>query len=154
VNRKAVDLRACHTARVVQTPWGPADFATEYAPGLVLYSTPGHGGFHVSAEWLAQMPEPYRSAVPFTQRHGRSGPGWYEEDCDWSIVALSFPQFFTAPEIETAREMWSWMLERQAKDSAPCAHCSPEVVLLVPLKLAQVAPHLVKIDLPNSKGEA
>ena len=100
--RNTIDLRAPH-ARPVQTPWGPADFATEYAPGLVLYSTPGHGGFHVSAEWLAQMPEPYRSTVPFTQRHGRSGPGWYEEDCDWAIVALSFPQFFTADELETAQ---------------------------------------------------
>ena len=33
----------------------------------------------------------------------------------------------------------------------PCAHCSPEVAAAFGLdKLAQVAPHLVKIDLPNS----
>jgi hypothetical protein len=39
--------------------------------------------------------------------------------------------------------------------AAPCAHVSPEFAAAFGLdRLAQVAPHLVKIDLPNSKGEA
>ena len=25
-----------------------------------------------------------------------AGGNWYEEDCDWCIVALAFPQFFAA----------------------------------------------------------
>jgi hypothetical protein len=29
--------------------------------------------------------------------------GWYEEDVDWSIVALVFPQFFPAEALDQAR---------------------------------------------------
>ena len=25
---------------------------------------------------------------------GYGGPGWYEEDCDWAVVALAFPSMF------------------------------------------------------------
>jgi hypothetical protein len=34
------------------------------------------------------MPKALREFKPF------AGPNWYEEDCDWAIVALAFPQFF------------------------------------------------------------
>lgn len=113
MNRCPLDLLA-PGARPIQTPWGAADFATEYAPGLVLYSTPGHGGFHVSPYRLALMPEPYRSHSPFCRE-----AGWYEEDCDWAVVALAFPQFFTETELEAARRMWSWMMERKTQDFQP-----------------------------------
>lgn len=109
--RRELDLRA-PGARPVQTPWGPADFATEYAPGLVFYSTPGHGGFHVSRERLAIMPEPYRSQTPFCRQ-----AGWYEEDCDWAVVALAFPEVFTLKEIESARQTWQWIIDRQQSDA-------------------------------------
>ena len=40
-------------------------------------------------------------------------------------------------------------------NAPPCAHCSPEVAAAFGLdKLAKVAPHLVKIDLPNSEEAA
>jgi hypothetical protein len=34
------------------------------------------------------MPKPLRDFKPF------AGRNWYEEDCDWAIVALAFPQHF------------------------------------------------------------
>ena len=33
----------------------------------------------------------------------QTGPGrWFEEDCDWSVVALAFPQFFKPEDIDAA----------------------------------------------------
>jgi hypothetical protein len=60
------------------------------------------------------MPEPYRSHPPFCGK-----AGWYEEDCDWAVVALSFPQFFTADELEAARRTWGYILERKAESINP-----------------------------------
>ncbi len=77
---------------VVHTPWGRPDFTREIAPGIVRYDTPSHGGFYVSPERVAEMPKSLRDFQPFTKT---SGPGrWFEEDIDWTIVALAFPQFF------------------------------------------------------------
>lgn len=74
------------------TPWGRADDATTYARGVVCYSTPSHGGFHLSAARQAAVPACLR----------RVG-GWYEEDCEWVIVAHVFPDLFTATEVAGAR---------------------------------------------------
>jgi hypothetical protein len=72
----------------VDTPWGVADHIEEIAPGIVSYSTPSHGGYWLSPERIAEMPKPLREFQPW------AGPGYYEEDCDWSIVCLAFPQYF------------------------------------------------------------
>lgn len=73
-----------------QTPWGiaDADSTIHVAPGITFYTTSSHGGYHLSPERIAEMPQPLRDINPF------AGPGWYEEDADWSLVALSFPQHF------------------------------------------------------------
>jgi hypothetical protein len=42
------------------------------------------------------MPKPLREFTPW------AGANWYEEDCDWCIVALSFPQLFPADVIPVA----------------------------------------------------
>lgn len=79
---------------VVETPWGPAQHIREIAPGIVSYSTASHGGIHLSPERIAEMPKPLQKFVPFGGE--QRGPGrWFEEDCDWAVVALAFPQFFT-----------------------------------------------------------
>lgn len=80
------------------TPWGMAQHATEYAPGIVFYSTASHGGFKLSKSRLAELHAklgPVKLFRDFTQ--------WFEEDCDWSHVALAFPDLFTADEMETAK---------------------------------------------------
>jgi hypothetical protein len=69
---------------------------TEIAPGITLYSTASHGGCHLSPARIASMPKSLRKFQTW------AGPGWYEEDCDWSVVALAFPQFFPADAIPAA----------------------------------------------------
>lgn len=73
----------------VPTPWGPAQTARTIADGIVVYSIASHGGIHLSDERLAQMPPLLAAMPPF------AGHGWYEEDCDWAIVALAFPDYFS-----------------------------------------------------------
>ena len=80
------------------TPWGHPDTITEIAPGIILYSTPSHGGYWLSPARVAAMPKPLRDFQPFT------GANWYEEDADWAIVALAFPKLFPADAIPAALE--------------------------------------------------
>lgn len=84
------------------TPWGPSQGGTIYAEGLTAHSTAGHGGFKLSAS---------RNHKVFSKL--RSVGGWYEEDAEWAIVAITFPHLFTACERRCA--------ERTIKDSWPDA---------------------------------
>ena len=84
--------------RPIHTPWGVADYAREYAEGIVFYGTPSHGGFKLSAERLAQM----HSAL-------REKDGWFEEDCAWAKVAFAFPECFADEQREAAiRTLKDW----------------------------------------------
>jgi len=76
------------------TPWGPAQTADQIAPGIVLYTTAGHGGFHLNAERNAQVRDEFKNGDAFMEQRCI---GWYEEDCDAAIVIFTFPEFF-APE--------------------------------------------------------
>ena len=84
------------------TPWGPSQGATVFAEGVVCRSTAGHGGFHLAADRNAKVD-------PRLRRPG----GWYEEDAEWAIVALTFPHLFTGFERRSA--------EQTVKDSWPDA---------------------------------
>lgn len=87
-----------HGFKVIGTPWGNAQTSTEYGPGVTFYTTAGHGGFQLSPEALTKMPHPLAHVGTF------AGPGWYEEDCDWSVVAISFPEMFSDAELFSAVE--------------------------------------------------
>lgn len=60
------------------TPWGKADSIREKVPGLFEVSTPGHGGYKLDRKLNAKIHPAWR----------KKG-GWYEEDCEWAIVALT-----------------------------------------------------------------
>lgn len=81
------------------TPWGPSQLATIYAEGIISHMTAGHGGFRLSAERNACVLPTLRKSA-----------SWYEEDTEWAIVALTFPDLFTAYERkyadETIRNSW------------------------------------------------
>ncbi len=68
------------------TPWGPSQGATLYAEGIAYHSTASHGGFHLSAERNRKVNPMLRSR----------GGGYYEEDAEWAIVAITFPHLFTS----------------------------------------------------------
>ena len=66
-----------------RTPWGKAQVVTDIAEGIHSVSTAGHGGIKLDRKRQLEMPKLLR----------RPG-GWYEEDCDWALVATAFPQYF------------------------------------------------------------
>jgi hypothetical protein len=112
------------------TPWGGSQMAAIYAEGVVAHMTTGHGGFHLSADRNAKIHPLLRKDTP-----------WYEEDCEWAIVAISFPDLFTGYERsmaeKTIRDTWpeaweaihgctlaedeSWAKDRRAFDQRHAA---------------------------------
>jgi hypothetical protein len=66
-----------------RTPWGKADYIENIAPGIQRVGTPSHGGYKLDRERNAQVNARWR----------REG-GWYEEDCEWAIVFLTFESTF------------------------------------------------------------
>ncbi len=85
--RELTALSRMQTRISASTPWGGSQLATIYAEGVVSHETSGHGGFHLSSDRNLQVDAAVRSAT-----------GWYEEDCEWAIVALTFPDLFTGYE--------------------------------------------------------
>lgn len=135
-HRRELDrLERRKTTAAVSTPWGVSQDATLYAEGVVCHSTAGHGGFHLS---------PDRNLLVASNLRVESG--WYEEDCQWAIVALTFPDLFTVWERKcadrTIRDWWpdaweglvgralapgeSWIKDRRAFE---CEHAGDWVVI-------------------------
>ena len=75
------------------TPWGAVQTVDEIADGILHYTTAGHGGYWLRPEKQAKIPAVLRNAPTFGDNGSR---GWYEEDCDWCLVALALPLEFTA----------------------------------------------------------
>jgi hypothetical protein len=84
------------------TPWGYADSSEPRgSDGYIHFvSTPSHGGFKVSRKILADIPYAWKRAS-FNQQ---GLEGWFEEDCDWCMVALTFRDRFTADELAAAQQ--------------------------------------------------
>ena len=75
------------------TPWGPAQHVIPVADGIWQVDTAGHGGIKLSPERNRKVPTGVRQQS-----------GWYEEDCEWSIAALSHPEAFTEKALGFARD--------------------------------------------------
>jgi hypothetical protein len=71
-----------------ETPWGQAQQRTKIADGIWSASCAGHGGIWISEERRAAMPDVLRDFKTF------AGFDWFEEDQDWAVVALAFPEHF------------------------------------------------------------
>lgn len=73
------------------TPWGPAQYAYQYAPGVVFYSTAGHGGIKVS-------PGAAKNLSGAARKEGMywGGAFWYEEDVDANIPLYEVPAWLEA----------------------------------------------------------
>jgi hypothetical protein len=80
-----------------RTPWGKADYVKEVAPGIWQVSTPGHGGYKLDRARNARVHAAWRQPG-----------GWYEEDCAWAIVELTFPALAKEAEhaARTVKEYW------------------------------------------------
>lgn len=85
----------------VSTPWGTSIDRAVYTDAIHFYSTPSHGGFRVTGAALDLIPPAWRA---YAKRWGGS-ESWYEEDCAWAAVALTFPDLFEADEVAFARRI-------------------------------------------------
>jgi hypothetical protein len=80
-----------HTLDGKRSPWGIIDCSEEIADGIWQVMTPGHGGIWLSPSRRQQMPAYLRN---WTSKYGDVSNGWYEEDCDWVVPCLAFPEEF------------------------------------------------------------
>jgi len=64
------------------TIWGQSDSQVKLAEGIISYSTPSHGGIHLSPERIAQLP-------PGLDNFNHD-LAWWEEDCDWTVPYILF----------------------------------------------------------------
>lgn len=96
------------------TPWGVPQNIKAIGPGIWQIETGSHGGFYVNHGMNAQVPEAWRNA----SFNGQGVAGWYEEDCDWAMVALAFPQHFTAEQLLHAVRTFQRVLVKMAKPEA------------------------------------
>lgn len=86
-----LDRQQIRTA--ASTPWGASQIATIYADGIVSHVTASHGGFQLSTERNAKVHPMLRTET-----------GYYEEDCVWAAVAITFPDLFTSYERRCAEK--------------------------------------------------
>jgi hypothetical protein len=94
---------------ITTSPWGApqtVDWLTGDKPFTIAFvSTASHGGYYVAPSELHRIPLAWREAS--FNKLGMQG--WFEEDCDWVMVALIFTSCFIPQEIAIARrtaEIW------------------------------------------------
>jgi hypothetical protein len=77
------------TSEMIPTPYGPARHRTVVAEGIDFLETDGHGYVRLDPSLHLLMPAAW-CETPYSRF------GYYEEDCDWALVALRFPAAFLA----------------------------------------------------------
>ena len=92
------------------TIWGIVQQAEFIAPGIVKVHTAGHGGYVLDQARAASV---YKMFPEFTTFGGDSRS--FEEDCDWCVVALAFPQSFGSATIKAAEETMKGMASLSEK---------------------------------------
>ena len=80
--------------RHTTSPWGQPQDVENIAEGIDWISTASHGGYILSPERFAEMPEALRSGL-------WAGERAFEEDCDWCRVQLAFSEEMLAYERRT-----------------------------------------------------
>jgi hypothetical protein len=81
---------------MIHTPWGSSQTQTRVAEGITRHSTASHGGYFLDARrW-----EQFQLILPDCQLW--AGPQWFEEDCDYALVTLAFPDLFTTEDVHHA----------------------------------------------------
>jgi hypothetical protein len=126
------------STNVMNSPWGKPDTIEVIAPGIQRLHTPRHGGFHLSPERLAEMPLALRS-IPTFQPHP-----WFEEDCDWILVVLSFSSLFDDARVAGAVEGCGW--HASARDWLSTIEAAPIVVRAAAWKARSAALYRVACE--------
>lgn len=82
--------------RPYDSPWGRPDEAIEIAHGIWNVFTPSHGGILITHERFRAMPAVLQEVRPYGMHelYRNAVVVGYEEDCDWCIPVLAFPEEF------------------------------------------------------------
>ena len=74
--------------------------------------TPSHGGYFVPPHHNRLIPAAWRKA----SWNGNAERGWYEEDCDWCLTALTFPTAVPAEAVKAAQATFDgWIAPKLAR---------------------------------------
>jgi hypothetical protein len=68
---------------IKHSPWGSVQHEERIAPGITFVSTASHGGFKLNEDLNEKIPASMRQQ-----------DGWYEEDVDWAIIPIIYPDAF------------------------------------------------------------
>jgi hypothetical protein len=86
----------------ISTPWGISQTRKRYGrDGIEAVTTAGHGGFYVPAHLVGSIPAHLRRWAA----HWSGSEQWYEEDCCWAAVAVTWPELFPAEALPHARRI-------------------------------------------------
>ncbi|WP_428645591.1 DUF7007 domain-containing protein [Roseibium sp.] len=109
VNQSELDVLGRRSvSSQMSTPWGSSQGSTVFGEGVTRHHTAGHGGFHLSHDWIIKVDSRLRNSR-----------GWYEEDVEWAIVAITLPDLFTSLERrEAERTTRDWLPDAWERISA------------------------------------
>lgn len=84
------DVKSYPEGRGPHTPWGSGQYSKPFGRGIAEIGTAGHGGIRVSRALAEKNMRPEILKVAIEQ----GDYYWFEEDCAYSLVVLSFPERF------------------------------------------------------------
>lgn len=87
-------------------PWGAIQTHDKVAEGIYFIQTGGHGGYLVTRDRYAEMPQ-YLRECSFTKDQ------WFEEDCSWCAVVIAWPHYFTSRMVEAARDTYARVYKQE-----------------------------------------
>ncbi len=79
---------------IKRSPWGQVQYQYNYTKGIDFVSTASHGGFKLDSKVNLLIPIDFRR-----------NNGWYEEDCDASIIVFFFPNIFNEEQRKQAESV-------------------------------------------------
>lgn len=99
---------------VQSTPWGQSQWQKKIARGITQISTAGHGGYRIS-KVLAEkrISEEMRTKAGILY----CGYWYFEEDCAWSAVVLSFPELYTLEQRNEASKTYGYWFLNERKNA-------------------------------------
>lgn len=106
------------------SPWGRADHQHRNGPGLWTVSTPSHGGIYMSPERLATF------KTLFPDFEGYAGLPFLEEDLDYNLAVIAFPECFDSESVFYAVEAVTQY--KSACEDGKFYFCQPRQWLLSP----------------------
>ena len=74
------------------SPWGAIQTVTALGGGIESVSTASHGGIHLPAALHRAMP----AALKHLNSYSGWGSPWFEEDVEWALPCIAFPEHFDA----------------------------------------------------------